>query len=251
VEDVLKDLRTEVVEHTIHRDYCPRCKKHVEPKTPDALANATIGNNLVALTGWLHYGVGVTTEQVRELVGIHLHTRLSAGGLISCWHRLAEILTPWYRQTADAARASAVLNADETGPLRRPDPADRPPPDATGARRGPIQWPLGRRGPNRLARRLLKHCDSLFTFLDHPEVPYDNSGGERMIRPAVIIRKNSQSNSSDKGAATQAILMSVYRTLKLRSQDPIAAVADAPRTCLSTGQLPPLPVPRRAGIADG
>ena len=34
-----------------------------------------------------------------------------------------------------------------------------------------------------------------------------------MIRPAVVLRKNSQSNRSKKGAATQAVLMSVYRTL--------------------------------------
>jgi len=97
VEDILKDLKTEVTEHTLHRDYCPSCKKHVEPTVPDALPNATIGNNLVAMTGWLHYGIGVTVEQVRELVGIHLHTALSDGGLISAWRRLGELLAPTRR----------------------------------------------------------------------------------------------------------------------------------------------------------
>ena len=69
-----------------------------------------------------------------------------------------------------------------------------------------------------------------------------------MIRPAVIIRKNSQSNRSDKGAQTQAILMSVYRTLKLRRQDPIETVAAALRTYTPTGHLPPLPI---QFVADG
>jgi hypothetical protein len=115
VEDILKDLRTQVTEHTIHRDYCPACRKHVEPIVPDALPKASIGHNLTALTGRAHYGVGVTSQQVLDLVGIHLHTRLSAGGLISMWHRLGEALTPWYEQIAEAARASAVLNADQTG----------------------------------------------------------------------------------------------------------------------------------------
>jgi len=55
---------------------------------------------------------------------------------------------------------------------------------------------------DRMAKRLLKYCDSLFTFLDHPDVPYDNNHAERMIGPDVIIRKNSQSNRSDKGATT-------------------------------------------------
>ncbi|MBK8913472.1 MAG: hypothetical protein IPM64_12300 [Phycisphaerales bacterium] len=62
-----------------------------------------------------------------------------------------------------------------------------------------------------------------------------------MIRPAVILRKNSQSNRSDRGATTQAVLMSVYRTLKLRGHDPLHTLETALRTCVQTGQLPPLP----------
>jgi transposase-like protein len=93
----------------------------------------------------------------------------------------------------------------------------------------------------RLAKRLRKHWDFLFTFLDKPEVPFDNNLAERAIRPAVILRKNSQSNRSEQGAATQAILMSVYRTLRLRGLDPTKTITAALRTYLQTGQLPPLP----------
>ena len=57
----------------------------------------------------------------------------------------------------------------------------------------------------------------------------------------MILRKNSQSNRSDRGARTQAVLMSVYRTLRLRGHDPLQSIADALRTYLQTGQLPPLP----------
>ncbi|MCG3180927.1 MAG: hypothetical protein BIFFINMI_03292 [Phycisphaerae bacterium] len=100
---------------------------------------------------------------------------------------------------------------------------------------------------SRLAKRLLKYCDSLFTFLDHPAVPFENNLAERMIRPAVLIRKNSQSNRSEKGAATQAVLMSIYRTLRLRGHDPTDTMVAALRTYLTTGQLPPLPAPVIAG----
>ena len=58
---------------------------------------------------------GTNGIQALDLVGIHLHTRLSAGGLVSCWHRLGEILTPWYGFIAQAVLHSAVLWADETG----------------------------------------------------------------------------------------------------------------------------------------
>lgn len=103
--------------------------------------------------------------------------------------------------------------------------------------------PWEQRHARRLAKRLRRHASELFTFLDHPEVPFDNNHGERQIRPAVIARKNSYANGSEDGAETQAILMSVFRTLKQRGHNPVSAVTEAVRTYLRTGQLPPLPGP--------
>lgn len=54
-------------------------------------------------------------------------------------------------------------------------------------------------------------------------------------------RKNSYANGSDEGAETQAVLMSVFRTLKQRGHNPVSAVLEAVRTYLKTGHLPPLP----------
>jgi len=79
-------------------------------------------------------------------------------------------------------------------------------------------------------------------------VPPDNNHGERQIRPAVIIRKNSLCNRSEQKAITQAILMSIYRTLKLRGLDATKAIAQALRILLQSGTLPPLPV---ESVADG
>ena len=57
--------------------------------------------------------------------------------------------------------------------------------------RGPDGKPVYRDADAlRLAKRLRKHWDHLFTFLDLPEVPFDNNLAERYIRPAVILRKN-------------------------------------------------------------
>ena len=58
--------------------------------------------------------------------------------------------------------------------------------------------------------------------------------------------EKSQSNRSDREARTQAVLMSVYRTLWLRGHDPLQTIA-ALRTDLRTGQLPPLPPSAVAG----
>ena len=351
IEDIPKEIMPVVTEHTIHRDYCPLCKKHVEPVVPDAMPNATLGHHVVALSSWFHYGLGVTIGQVRDILGSHLHTDITAGGLLDGWQRLAETLFPWYEQIGREARAGAVLHADETGwrvdgdtywlwcfcnhrccyyliDQSRGLPALQKffieafkgtlvsdfwgPYDSVAAgdnqrclphllrelfkvdeQNDSAEWKafskqlkrLVRDGIRmkkredftperyasrihlihrrlcrladaryadadtvRLARRISKYRDQLFTFLDTPGVPPDNNHGERQIRPAVIIRKNSLCNRSEQGAATQAILMSIYRTLKLRGIDPTKAIAESLRTLLQTGTLPPLPV---ENIADG
>jgi transposase len=115
VEDIPDDLRPEVTEHTIHRDWCPCCRKQVEPQVPDALPNCSLGNRTVVLSAWLHYGLGVTTRQIVDVFNGHLKLPLTDGGLTQMWHRLAHVLTPWYEQIHRHCLDAGVLHADETG----------------------------------------------------------------------------------------------------------------------------------------
>ena len=93
----------------------------------------------------------------------------------------------------------------------------------------------------RLAKRLFKHGNDLLTFVEFEGVPSDNNHAERTIRPAVEMRKLSYGNRSVKGAHTRSVLMSIFRTLKLRGLDPVTTLETALRTYTTTGQLPPLP----------
>jgi len=115
VEDLPADLHAEATEHTIHRDWCPCCKKQVEPVVPDALPACTLGHRAVALSAFLHYGVGTTTSQVAEVFNAHLQLKITEGGFAQMWHRLADTLRPWYEQILKKCAAASVLNADETG----------------------------------------------------------------------------------------------------------------------------------------
>jgi len=92
----------------------------------------------------------------------------------------------------------------------------------------------------RLVKRLKRHESELFTFLSHPEVPFDNNFGERSIRGAVIMRKNSYNNRSVRGARTQSILMSVFFTLRQRGLNPVNVVKKALLLYTETGELPKL-----------
>ena len=100
----------------------------------------------------------------------------------------------------------------------------------------------------RLTKGLRRYAEYIFTFPAYPYVPHDNYFVERQIRPTVILRKNGQSNRSDSGASNQAVLMNVYRTLKLHGLNPHKTIANAFRTYVATGQLLPLP---DTAIANG
>jgi transposase len=106
-----------------------------------------------------------------------------------------------------------------------------------------IEQPWRQQHARRLVKRLRRYEAELLTFLEHAEVPSDNNHAERMIRPAVLVRKNSYANGSELGADTQAVLMSIFRTLKQRGHHPVASVLTALRGYLQTGKLPPLPTP--------
>jgi hypothetical protein len=92
-----------------------------------------------------------------------------------------------------------------------------------------------------LIKRLRRHRHDLLTILDYPDVPYDTNAGARAIRPAVIIRNNSDCNRSQRGADVQAVPMRIYRTLTQRGHDPLATIPHALSDYLRTGKLPPLP----------
>jgi hypothetical protein len=290
--------------------------------------------------------LGTTLAQIVDVFNFHLVLKVTPGGLIQMWHRLAELLTPWYKAIQQEALDSAVLNADETGwrvngkthwlwcfatetlsyfmiDRSRGSPAllkffteeyaGTLVSDFWGAynalacalrqkclvhllrdlehvekyKSPGAQWPAFAKKLRRLimdgirlrhrrheltpetyasrrkciaqrlqelidapwtdkqAKRLLKrfrrHQHELFTFLDQPDVPFDNNLAERSIRPAVILRKNSYGNRSEQGATTQEVLMSVFFTLKKRGHNPVATLQNALTVYLKTGQLPPLP----------
>lgn len=63
-----------------------------------------------------------------------------------------------------------------------------------------------------IANRIRKQQDHLFTFLDHDAVDATNNRAERQLRPAVIARKLSCGNRTERGARTWEILASLAAT---------------------------------------
>ena len=55
----------------------------------------------------------------------------------------------------------------------------------------------GDKDAQRLIKRLRRHKQELFTFLEHPEVGSYNNHAEQQMRKPVLVRKVSQQNRSD------------------------------------------------------
>jgi transposase len=61
----------------------------------------------------------------------------------------------------------------------------------------------------------LQHYEGLSAYLRHAGAPIDNNESERILRPVVIIRKNSYGYKTKRGAKTAAIIQSVIQTCRL------------------------------------
>ncbi|MFH1618535.1 MAG: IS66 family transposase [bacterium] len=73
----------------------------------------------------------------------------------------------------------------------------------------------------RISKRLARHKDELFTFLDYPGIPYHNNHAERLIRPSVLLRKITFGNRSLNGVLNHDVLMSLQQTARLNDKNPI------------------------------
>jgi hypothetical protein len=64
----------------------------------------------------------------------------------------------------------------------------------------------------RIWKRLFKHCEELFTFLQDPRVPADNNGSERDIRSLAAARQDGGTHRADWSAAAFGRLKSIIVT---------------------------------------
>jgi len=324
IED-LPPVQPTVTEHTIHRYWCPQCKRIVSPAITEALPNAMIGLRLVVLTAWLHYCVGVSVNNLVKTISVFSNLTITSGGLTQAWKNLAFRLESLYDEIGRKIAQSAVLAADETGwrlngmthwlwgfatstfcyyritksraspvvkevlgrffpgilicdfwgaynkidalakqrcfyhlftELVKVDQRNLSPgwkafrkklsrllKDAVrlSEKRNQVRpevyprlkqrlhrrlsqflaCPYQDRDAKRLLKRLKRHRNELFTFLEFEGVSPYNNHAEQQMRPPVLIRKVSQQNRSEEGAQTQAILMTLFRSAHLQGHNPV------------------------------
>ena len=95
----------------------------------------------------------------------------------------------------------------------------------------------------RFCRRLLKVYDGLWTFASVEGVEPTNNHAERMVRPAVLWRKQSFGNHSEEGCRFTERILTAVQTLRLQKRAVVdylyralaASRAKAPAPALLTG----------------
>ena len=80
-----------------------------------------------------------------------------------------------------------------------------------------------------LASALFQHCDRLFAFIEYPGVEPTNNSAERALRHAVIWRKGSFGNQSQRGEVATARLLTVARTCVMQRRNALEFLSDSVR----------------------
>jgi len=92
----------------------------------------------------------------------------------------------------------------------------------------------------RFARRLRKQRENLFTFLTVEGAEPTNNRAERMLRPAVIVRKTGGCNKTRAGAKTHSVNASVLTTARQNGVNVIRYIADVLRASAEPPSLLPV-----------
>jgi transposase len=75
----------------------------------------------------------------------------------------------------------------------------------------------------KLYKRVLKHRNSILTFMEHPDLPADNNGAERAIRNAKIRQKVSGCFRNSEAAKRYAVILSWLETAKKQGMSALEA----------------------------
>ena len=86
---------------------------------------------------------------------------------------------------------------------------------------------------------LRNHWDGLTVFVDHPEIPMDNSEAERLLRGPAVARKTFYGSVALWAGRLAAALFSLFATLRLSNINPRLWLAAYLEACARHGGQPP------------
>lgn len=100
--------KPEKVSFSLHKRYCPHCRKSFTPQPPGVLPKSLFGNQLIANAITMHYLHGVPMERICENLGI------GSGSLVGIFQRCVGLFEDVPQKLIEEYRQAPVRHADET-----------------------------------------------------------------------------------------------------------------------------------------
>jgi transposase len=94
----------------------------------------------------------------------------------------------------------------------------------------------------KILRSMNRHWEGLTLFVEDPRIPLHNNRAERLLRNAVILRKNSYGSGSKWAGSLATKLFSIFQTWLINGLDPQAMLLDYFNECSKTPGSPPADV---------
>ena len=104
----------EVIKYLLHRKWCHKCKKLVEPEVPGALPNARFGLNIMLLVMYLHLALRVPCAKICEYFRTIHDIKMSEGEIPHILTQLAREYGDYYTHLEKLVRAAQVKYTDST-----------------------------------------------------------------------------------------------------------------------------------------
>ena len=102
------------IQYDIHRKYCRKCKKIVEPEVPNVLPHARFGLNLMLLIMYLRLGLRLPGNKVCEFLFTMYNLTISEGEIVHVLKQLVVAFGDYYQYLEELIKKAKVKHSDTT-----------------------------------------------------------------------------------------------------------------------------------------
>jgi transposase len=114
VTDIELSSKVKHTRYDIHRKYCFRCKKLVEPEAPNILPHARFGLNLMLLVMYLRLGLRMPGNKVCDYFMDMYSLKISEGAIVNILKQLVIAFGEYYSYLENLVKLARVKHSDST-----------------------------------------------------------------------------------------------------------------------------------------
>jgi len=114
VTDIKLTSKVKNTRYDIHRKYCPKCKKLVEPEVPNALPHARFGLNIMLLVMYLKLGLRLPCNKICDYFLTLYDLKISEGEIVVILRQLTVAFGKYYSYLEKLVKLARVKYTDTT-----------------------------------------------------------------------------------------------------------------------------------------